>query len=186
MKSKKATRKGSKRTSKKHTGKHKKKGTKKGTKKPETGPRFDHDKVWTKTSRGSFYCKSKNNKRSYMSSAQKENYYKHKKCVKYRNEGEQKVRSQPKAVGTMREVALGLYGKTKTPGGVRKSGIMVKRQKDGSKLFISKKRHMSAKKANGWVKAVKQARKQLGTKGFVPLKKSSKLYKKAKNIYDKK
>merc|ERR1712182_89551 len=52
--------------------------------------------------------------------------------------------------------------------------------------IVSKKASLRAKKNNyikGWTTAVKQARKALGLKGFVAIKKGSALYNKAKELY---
>merc|ERR1719399_2507676 len=47
---------------------------------------------------------------------------------------------------------------------------------------VSKKRSAFAKMSL-WIAAVQKARKALGVKGFVAIKKGSALYKKAKEIY---
>merc|ERR1719159_1896916 len=74
--------------------------------------------------------------------------------------------------------------KAKTTGGLTKSdlvknkrGIIVskKQQAKGSKLY--------AKYAKKWISAVQQARKALGVKGFVAIKKGTPLYTKAKGLY---
>ena len=52
--------------------------------------------------------------------------------------------------------------------------------------IVSKKASIRAKKNNyikGWTTAVQKARKALGLKGFVAIKKGSALYKKAKELY---
>merc|ERR1712093_897610 len=49
--------------------------------------------------------------------------------------------------------------------------------------IVSKKSSLRAKK-NPWMSAVRKARKALGLKGFVALKKGSPLYKKAKEFYN--
>merc|ERR1719393_1025957 len=53
--------------------------------------------------------------------------------------------------------------------------------------IVSKKASAAGKKAykniKGWTVAVQQARKELGVKGFVPIKKGSAIYKKAKEFY---
>merc|ERR1719326_832223 len=52
---------------------------------------------------------------------------------------------------------------------------------------VSKKKSAAGKKAykfiKGWTAAVQKARKELGVKGFVPIKKGSALYKRAKELY---
>merc|ERR550514_1762889 len=47
---------------------------------------------------------------------------------------------------------------------------------------VSKKRSALSKKSL-WIAAVQKARKALGLKGFVAIKKGSPLYKKAKELY---
>merc|ERR1711924_575823 len=52
--------------------------------------------------------------------------------------------------------------------------------------IVSKKASQRAKKnyhIKGWITAVQKARKALGLKGFVAIKKGSALYKKAKELY---
>merc|ERR1719214_568573 len=53
---------------------------------------------------------------------------------------------------------------------------------------VTKKSHAAGKKAykniKGWTEAVQKARKELGVKGFVAIKKGSALYKKAKEFYN--
>merc|ERR1719240_2360390 len=75
--------------------------------------------------------------------------------------------------------------KEKTQSGLKKSDLM----KNKRGRIVSKKAHASAKKrfsnVSGWVKAVQQARKALGVKGFAAIKKGSPLYKKAKELYKK-
>merc|ERR1719262_1368484 len=74
-------------------------------------------------------------------------------------------------------------GKEKTASGLKKSDIM--KSKTGK--LVSKKKHAAGKKAyahiKGWTVAVQKARKELGVKGFVAVKKGSALYKKAKEFY---
>ena len=76
----------------------------------------------------------------------------------------------------------------KTPGtdGLRKSDLT--HNKAGK--IVSKKASKNAKRKYSktiepWNKAVKSARKELGLKGFHPIKKQSKLYKKAHATYKK-
>merc|ERR1711896_78134 len=75
-------------------------------------------------------------------------------------------------------------GKEKTMGGLKKSDLM--KSKTGK--VVSKKQHAAGKKAykhiKGWTDAVQKARKELGVKGFVAVKKGSALYKKAKEFYE--
>merc|ERR1719197_821617 len=74
-------------------------------------------------------------------------------------------------------------GKEKTASGLKKSDIM--KSKTGK--LVSKKSHAAGKKAykniKGWTDAVQKARKELGVKGFIPIKKGSAIYKKAKEFY---
>merc|ERR1719486_439444 len=76
--------------------------------------------------------------------------------------------------------------KVKTTGHT-KAGLM--KSKTGK--IISKKAYAAGKKAykkNGlakWTKALVQARKNLGLKGFVAMKKGSKFYKEAMRLYKK-
>merc|ERR1719273_1321325 len=54
---------------------------------------------------------------------------------------------------------------------------------------VSKKAMLHGKKAfkglQGWMKATKAARKQLGIQGFVPCKKGTQFYKLSKQIYSR-
>merc|ERR1719486_145179 len=72
--------------------------------------------------------------------------------------------------------------KAKTATGLTKSDLI--KNKYGK--IVSKKKSQLAKKNNfikGWTTAVQKARKALGLKGFVAIKKGSALYKKAKEFY---
>merc|ERR1719267_305903 len=60
-----------------------------------------------------------------------------------------------------------------------KSGKIVSRKKSA----LAKKRYASG--IGKWTAAVVKARKELGVKGFVAIKKGSALYKKAKEFYGK-
>ena len=75
-----------------------------------------------------------------------------------------------------------------TPGGLDKKDIKVKRLSNGGgKRYVSKIKSAQAKK-NPWIKAVKQARKNLGIEGFLAINKGRegvKLYKEASKIYAK-
>merc|ERR1712164_157725 len=88
------------------------------------------------------------------------------------------------------KIARGRYAKAvvfrgtkeKTVGGLTSSDLI--RNKYGK--IVSKKASLRAKKNNfikGWTTAVQKARKALGLKGFVAIKKGSALYKKAKEFY---
>merc|ERR1719213_921596 len=67
--------------------------------------------------------------------------------------------------------------KEKTTGGLTASALT--KNKYGK--IVSKKRSAVSKK-NTWMIAVQKARKALKLKGFVPIKKGSELYKKAKEF----
>merc|ERR1719191_1126441 len=73
--------------------------------------------------------------------------------------------------------------KAKTVGGLSKTDLV--KNKNGR--IVSKKKLAAGKKAysniKGWTVAVQKARKALGVKGFVAIKKGSALYKKAKELY---
>merc|ERR1712225_160179 len=73
--------------------------------------------------------------------------------------------------------------KSKTTSGLKKSDLM--KNKNGK--IVSRKASANVKKAyariKGWTVAVTKARKFLGVKGFVAVKKGSPLYKKAKEFY---
>ena len=75
--------------------------------------------------------------------------------------------------------------KVKTQGGLTKDKLM----KSKSGKIVSKKASAAGKKAykriSGWVAAVAKARKALGCKGFVAIKKGSALYNKARSFYGK-
>merc|ERR1719265_1066997 len=67
---------------------------------------------------------------------------------------------------------------TASKGGLKKSSLM----KSKSGKIVSAKKSALGKK-NKWIAAVNKARKALGVKGFVVIKKGSALYKKAKSLY---
>merc|ERR1712078_250766 len=86
------------------------------------------------------------------------------------------------AKGKMARAVVFRGNKEKTYTGLTKSDLI--KNKNGK--IVSKKASLRAKKNNfikGWTTAVKQARKALGLKGFVAIKKGSTLYKKAKEFY---
>ena len=106
------------------------------------------------------------------------------------------LRAMAKAMKAMKRVskfAKGRYAKsvvfrgtkTSTVGGLTKASLM--RNKNGK--IVSKKASANGKKAYkriaGWTAAVAKARKALGCKGFVAIKKGSALYNKAKSFYGK-
>merc|ERR1711977_252968 len=77
-------------------------------------------------------------------------------------------------------------GKAKTQSGLTKADL----KKNSAGKIVSRKKSALAKKryASGigkWIAAVSKARKALGVKGFVAIKKGSALYKKAKEFYGK-
>merc|ERR1719213_1442215 len=73
--------------------------------------------------------------------------------------------------------------KSKTLSGLTKGDLI--KNKRGK--IVTKKSVAAGKKAysniKGWTTAVQKARKALGVKGFVAVKKGSALYKKAKQLY---
>ena len=73
--------------------------------------------------------------------------------------------------------------KEKTAGGMTKSDLI----KNKTGKIVSKKQSANGKKAyaniKGWTVAVQKARKALGVKGFVAVKKGTPLYKKAKELF---
>merc|ERR1711959_324599 len=87
------------------------------------------------------------------------------------------------AKGKRAKVSVFLGGKEKTTGGLKKSDLT----KSKSGKIVSKKSSAAGKKAykfiKAWTEAVQKARKELGVKGFVAVKKGSALYKKAKEFY---
>ena len=104
------------------------------------------------------------------------------------------LRAMAKAMKAMKRVskfAKGRYAKsvvfrgtkTSTVGGLTKASLM--RNKNGK--IVSKKASANGKKAyariKGWTVAVTKARKALGVKGFLAVKKGTPLYKKAKEFY---
>merc|ERR1712146_796954 len=81
------------------------------------------------------------------------------------------------AKGRMAKAMVFRGSKEKTVGGLTSSALM--RNKYGK--IVSKKVSARGKK-NVWTLAVQKARKALGLKGFVAIKKGSPLYKKAKEL----
>merc|ERR1712093_261807 len=81
--------------------------------------------------------------------------------------------------GKFRKVLVFRGSKEKTVGGLTKSDLI--KNKYGK--VVSKKASLRAKKNSGWTTAIVKARKALGLKGFVAIKKGSDLYKKAKELY---
>merc|ERR1719191_1139098 len=74
--------------------------------------------------------------------------------------------------------------KVKTTGGLTKNDLV----KNPAGKIVSKKARASGKKAyqniKAWTVACQKAKKALGLKGFIAIKKSSPVYKKAKEIYN--
>ena len=87
------------------------------------------------------------------------------------------------AKGKMAKSVVFRGTKTATVGGLTKASLM--RNKNGK--IVSKKASANGKKAyariKGWTLAVTKARKALGVKGFLAVKKGTPLYKKAKEFY---
>merc|ERR1712224_1150177 len=87
------------------------------------------------------------------------------------------------AKGKRAKVSVFKGGKEKTVGGLKKSDLM--KNKNGK--IVGKKASAAGKKRYkniaGWVAAVSKARKALGLKGFVKIKKGTPLYTKAKSLY---
>merc|ERR1712032_214905 len=84
------------------------------------------------------------------------------------------------AKGSRARAAVFSGSKTKTYTGLKKSDLMMSK----SGKIVSRKAHLAGRKKyvniQSWTKAVQAARKELGVKGFVPIKKGSPLYKAAK------
>merc|ERR1712224_629779 len=87
------------------------------------------------------------------------------------------------AKGKLAKLVVFNGNKEKTYTGLKKSDLT--KNKNGR--VVSKKQSANGKKnyANikGWTVAVQKARKALGVKGFVAVKKGTALYKKAKELY---
>merc|ERR1712139_571593 len=87
------------------------------------------------------------------------------------------------AKGKRGKASVFLGNKEKTQGGLKKSDLI--KNKVGK--IVSKKSSAVGKKAykfiKNWTVACQKARKELGVKGFVAIKKGSALYKKAKEFY---
>ena len=87
------------------------------------------------------------------------------------------------AKGKMAKSVVFRGNKEATLSGLTKANLM--RNKNGK--IVSKKASANGKKAyariKGWTMAVAKARKALGVKGFVAVKKGTPLYKKAKEFY---
>ena len=87
------------------------------------------------------------------------------------------------AKGKMAKSVVFRGTKTATLSGLTKANLM--RNKNGK--IVSRKQSANGKKAyariKGWTLAVTKARKELGVKGFVAVKKGTPLYKKANEFY---
>merc|ERR1719446_592369 len=88
-----------------------------------------------------------------------------------------------KAMKSMKKRAMKKSAKSyKTVAGANRAVFYGKISKTkGGKIVSSKKSALGKK--NKWIAAVNKARKALGVKGFVVIKKGSALYKKAKSLY---
>merc|ERR1711904_110836 len=87
------------------------------------------------------------------------------------------------AHGKMARAIVLRGNKEKTIGGLKKTDLV----KNSRGKIVSKKASAHAKKVSyanikGWITAVVKARKALGIKGFMAVKKGSELYKKAKEL----
>merc|ERR1712225_41702 len=88
------------------------------------------------------------------------------------------------AKGRMAKVLVFRGSKAKTTSGLSKSDLT----KSKTGRIVSKKQQAKGKAlytqfAKKWISAVQKARKALGVKGFVAIKKGSPLYKKAREFY---
>merc|ERR1712185_70488 len=87
------------------------------------------------------------------------------------------------AKGKLAKLVVFRGNKAKTSGGLSKAEWT--KNKNGK--IVSKKQSANGKKAyahiKGWTIAVQKARKALGVKGFVAVKKGTPLYKKAKELF---
>merc|ERR1712196_559444 len=88
------------------------------------------------------------------------------------------------AKGRFAKVVVFRGSKAKTVSGLTKTDLVKnKRGRIVSKKQMAKGKELYAKYAKTWVTAVQKARKALGVKGFVAIKKGSALYKKAKEFH---
>ncbi|CAE8612871.1 unnamed protein product, partial [Polarella glacialis] len=87
------------------------------------------------------------------------------------------------AKGKLAKLVVFKGGKEKTATGLKKSDLM----KNKTGRVVTRSRHAAGKKAyahiKAWTTACQKARKDLGIKGFVPIKKGTAFYKAAKAIY---
>merc|ERR1719333_932226 len=88
------------------------------------------------------------------------------------------------AKGKMAKSVVFRGSKAKTIGGLTASDLVKNKRGKG----VSKKALVNGKKAyaniKGWTVAVQKARKALGVKGFVAIKKGTPLYKKAREFFN--
>merc|ERR1712203_918445 len=95
-----------------------------------------------------------------------------------------KARKAMKAMKVGKKFSVFKGNKEKTSGGLKKSDLV----KSKSGKIVSRKASAAGKKAyanvKGWIAAVQKARKELGVKGFVAVKKGTPLYKAAKAHYN--
>merc|ERR1711985_133974 len=88
------------------------------------------------------------------------------------------------AKGRMAKVLVFRGSKAKTSSGLSKTDLVKsKTGKIVSKKQQAKGKALYAKFAKNWISAVQKARKALGVKGFVAIKKGTPLYKKAREFY---
>merc|ERR1711879_261078 len=89
------------------------------------------------------------------------------------------------AKGSRAKASVFSGSKEKTKGGLKKSDLV----KSKSGKIVSKKASAHGKKhyaaIKGWAQALQKARKELGLKGFVVIKKGTPLYNLAKKHYGK-
>ena len=87
------------------------------------------------------------------------------------------------AKGKLAKLVVFRGTKAKTTSGLKKGDLM--KNKNGK--IVSRKANANGKRAyariEGWTVAVTKARKFLGLRGFIAVKKGSPLYKKAKEFY---
>merc|ERR1712139_632025 len=102
-----------------------------------------------------------------------------KKAAKKKPRKKKKAKKVSKiAKGKFAKVLVYKGKKAKTKSGLAKSDLI---KGFGGKIVSKKASAASKKKLGGWLAAVAKARKALGTKGFVAIKKGSPLYVKAKS-----
>merc|ERR1711990_556793 len=94
------------------------------------------------------------------------------------------MKAMKKAMKVGKKFSVFAGKKEKTKGGLKKADLT----KSKSGKVVSKKASAAGKKAykniKGWTAAVQKARKELGVKGFVAVKKGTPLYKAAKAHYN--